>query len=142
MKKIILCLALLIACTTISFAQCDKKILITSSVTEYLDSTGTLQRSKDENSSVEINKTDIVITPGDEKHQISGMIKSNTCDWSIPFKEGKSVIKATLTDPRGEIMNATITITGKDGKIILLFELAETPDRKIRITVVKFEEVK
>ena len=142
MKKILLPFLLTIV-TAAGYAQCEKKVLLTSNVTEHLDASDSLQRSNDEKSTIHIGSTEIKIIPGnDEEHQITGEIKSHTCNWTIPFKEGKSVIKAEMTDPRGETKNATITITGKDGKVTLLFELADMPERKIRVRIDKFEEVK
>ena len=142
MKKILLPLLLAII-STAGYAQCEKKVLLTSYVTEHLDASDSLQKSDDEKSTINIGLTDIKILPGNsEEHQISGVIKSQTCNWKVPYKEGKSVIKAEMTDPRGETKNATITITGKDGKVTLLFELADMPERKIRVQIDKFEEVK
>lgn len=142
MKILFLLLTLFTLTSFTTFAQCDKKLLLTSSVTEHLDSSGTIQRTMDENTTIEISKTEIVIAPSGDEHKITGPIKSHECNWSTPYKEGKSVIKAELTDPGGQTMHATITITGKDGKVTLLFQIAEMPDRKIRVTVEKFEEVK
>ena len=142
MKKILFPLLLVILATT-GYAQCEKKVLLTSNLTEHLDGSDSLQRSNEEKSTIEVGKTEITILPGNEQEQkITGVIKSQTCNWTVPFKEGKSVIKAEMSDPRGDTKNATITITGKDGKVTLLFELADMPDRKIRVTIDKFEEVK
>jgi hypothetical protein len=139
MKKIFFAGMFLVVATITGFAQCGKKIVITSSQTEYLDATGTLQKTEEEKSIVEISKPGITITPGDEQRKMTGTIKSDTCNWKVPFKEGKTVIKA-LFMRENETMNATITIEGKDGKVSLLFEIEERPDRKIRIVADKFEE--
>ena len=142
MKKILLPLFFTILGSGL-YAQCEKKVLLTSTVTEHLDGSDSLQRSDDEKSTIEIGKTEITILPGNEVEQkITGVIKSHTCNWTVPYKEGKSVIKAEMSDPRGDTKNATITITGKDGKVKLLFELEDMPDRKIRVIIDKFEEVK
>ncbi len=142
MKKILLPVLFTIIAIT-GYAQCEKKLLLTSTLTEHLDGFDSLQRSNEEKSTIEIGKSEITILPGNEPEQkITGVIKSQTCNWTVPFKEGKSVIKAEMSDPRGDTKNATITITGKDGKVTLLFELAEMPDRKVRVTIDKFEEAK
>ncbi|MBD0288975.1 MAG: hypothetical protein ICV79_26655 [Flavisolibacter sp.] len=141
MKKIIFILSLLVS-GTMGFAQCDKPLMLTSSKTEHLDANGTVQRTEDEKSTVEVNKTDVIIRPGNESHNMKGVIKSNTCNWSVPFKEGKSLIKATITNDNGNTMNATLTIEGKDGKLTLLMEVEEMPDRKIRVPIDTFEEKK
>ena len=138
MQKIIL-LLLVVACSKISIGQCGKKAIIVSSQTEYLDGNNTLQRTVEEKSVIDISKTELIITPGDQP-KMSGTINSDSCDWKVPYKEGKSVIKVTFTREGGEVRNATVTIEGKDGKISLLFEMAEMPHKKIRLVADKFEE--
>jgi hypothetical protein len=138
MKKILTILALLAALSTYSYSQCDKKVLLTSSKTEYLGADGTVQRSEDEHTDIVFDKTNITITPGD--HTMTGTIKSVTCDWQTPFKEGKMVLKVTIEHGEGGPMDVTITITGKDGKISFLAEVDKDANKKIRLTVDKFEE--
>jgi hypothetical protein len=69
---------------------------------------------------------------------MTGTIKSDTCNWPVSYKEGKMVIKAVLNNENGESKNVTITITGKDGKITLLFELEGEPDDRIRVAADTF----
>ena len=138
MKKQILILLLIIVAGTSSFAQCDKRSVLTSSVTEYLTSSGEIKRTVEEPTTIEFDSKTIVITPGD--NIMEGTVDSITCDWKTPYKDGKTVIKTTITVGDGQTMNITITIEGKDGKIILLFE--ESPDKRIRLTLDKFEEKK
>jgi hypothetical protein len=140
MKKLIPVILLLLAGSTMSFAQCGKNILFTSSKTEYLDTNGVVQRSEDENTLIEITKTEITITPGE--HKMTGTIKSDSCNWKTAWKEGKKVVKAQLTDGEGNTKNVTITIEGKDGKITLLAQIADMPGQVIRVTADKFEEKK
>ena len=99
MKKILF--AALLLASTAAFAQCDKSAMLTSSKTEYLDASGSVERTVDEKTTVEIRKDTMVIAPGNEAHTMVAAIKSNTCNWSVPFKEGKSVIKATLNHQDG-----------------------------------------
>ena len=40
---------------------------------------------------------------------MKGTITTNSCDWKIPYKEGKSVIKSVITDQSGDVKNATRT---------------------------------
>ncbi len=141
MKKFILLVVIASSMGISSYSQCDKKVLVTSSKTEHLDAKGEVERSVDETTTIEYDNKEIVITPGDDP-TMTGTIKSTTCEWKVPFKEGKTVIKASLTDPQGQMMNLTITIEGKEGKISLLAEIEEMPDRKIRVIVDKFEEKK
>lgn len=137
MKKIILILAFMVAGTAITFAQCGQKFTITTSKTEHLDSKGNLTRTVDEKATVVIGKTDLNINVNDE-HKMTGVIKSDTCNWPVAYKEGKTVIKAVISGDNGDDRNVTITITGKDGKVTLLFETAEEPDDRIRVTVDSF----
>jgi hypothetical protein len=139
MKTIILFLSLLIAGSTICFAQCDKKVIFTTSKTEHLDPSGAVTRTDDEKAVVEIGKAALTITVNDE-HKMTGPIKSNSCNWSVPFKNGKTVIKATLTDDSGSDKNVTITIEGKDGKVTLIFESEDMPGDRIRVAADKFQE--
>jgi hypothetical protein len=138
MKKLILTLSLVIGLATITLAQCDKTVELTSSKTNHLDESGTITRSDDETAVIDISKTTVDISVnGDRK--ISAPIKSNTCTWAVPFKEGKTVIKATA-DRDGQDQNFTITIEGKDGKVTLLFEMESQPGDKIKVAIDKFTE--
>jgi len=138
MKRIILTLSLLVALTTATFAQCDKTVVLNSSKTDHLDESGTLTRSETETAEIQIGKSAVDIAVNGE-HKITAQIKSNTCNWTVPFKEGKTVIKA-VTDQNGEERNITITIEGKDGKVTLFFEAENEPGDKIRVGIDKFVE--
>lgn len=137
MKKILFAISLLLVCNAISFAQCDKKIIITSSTTEYLDADSVLERTVEENTIIEINKPDITIRPGDKT--MNAVIISDSCNWKIPFKEGRTTFKVTFSDDQGNKMNATLTIEGKDGKLTLLV-ISEGSPTIIRVPIEKFEE--
>ena len=140
MKSFILAI-IIFSFTLESSAQCEKVVQLTSSRTDYLDADGNLQNSRDEKSRVEISKTTLVITPGEDQ-QMKGEIKSYTCDWKIPYKDGKMIIKALLSDQEGEQKNLTITIEGKEGKLTFLGEIEEMPGRKIKLILDTFEEKK
>ncbi|MFA6085323.1 hypothetical protein [Mucilaginibacter sp.] len=138
LKKLILALLLMVAASTISYAQCDKTDTITSSTTYHLDDKGVVERTKDEETVITFNKTNITIAPGGEDHVTSGPVKSYTCNWTTPFKVGKTVITAVLTDG-GEDINATITIEGTDGKVTVTFEADKLQGKKIQVVANKFE---
>jgi hypothetical protein len=139
MKSILLALFLLAASSAVSLAQCEKKLTLTSSKTEYLDANGAVQKTVDEQDTFEINKSDIKIVVNGNQ-EMTGTINSNSCDWKVPFKEGKTVITTILEDQGGDHKDAILTIEGKDGKVTLLAELRNMPDRKIRIAIDKFKE--
>ncbi|MEO7216411.1 hypothetical protein [Mucilaginibacter sp.] len=138
LKKTVLAFALLLAGSTISFAQCDKPVMLIASATNYYNAKGELQRSKDEETIITLTKTQIIIAPGDEDHKMTGDIKTYTCNWSTPYKEGKTVVTTVFTDG-GKSLNATVTIVGKAGKITATMEAAEMPDMKIQVVADKFE---
>ncbi|RFZ90703.1 hypothetical protein D0C36_17230 [Mucilaginibacter conchicola] len=123
--------------TQITFAQCDKTVMLTSSETSFLDDKGEVTRTKAEDVKVTITPTDITIEPGDDP-QMSGKITSKTCDWKVPYKEGKTVIKSTISG-QGDDKHITVTIEGKGGKVTLLFEAEEMKGKKIQVVADKFE---
>ena len=140
MKNSAIIIILLIALSYTGFAQCDTKTILTSSTTEYLDSNNVVERSEPEKTVIRIDKSTLSITPGD--HEMKGTIKENSCNWTVPYKEGKSIIKSAITDQSGDIKNATLSLEGKDGKVILVVEIAEMPGKKIRVSIDTFEEDK
>lgn len=140
MKKCLL--ASLLLCTAATgFAQCDKSVILTSSKTEYLDAAGNVERTEDEKSTVEIIKDTMILAPGNEPQKMTATITSQTCNWTVPFKEGKSVIKAILPDENGNgTKSLTITIEGKNGKVTLLAIMDDMPERQIRVPMDTFQE--
>ena len=137
MKTFIFLLILLVTHNVVR-AQCDKKVLLTASQTNYLDSSGAIERTVDEKSTIRINKSEIVIVVDDENKMVVN-IKSNTCKWDTPFKQGKSVIKGTATQESGGTVNVTMDLEGKDGKVMLLFTIEGRPT-KIKVVTDKFVE--
>ena len=138
MKKQVLTILFVAIAGFSSFAQCDKRSVLSSSTTEYLTSTGEVRKTVDEVTTIEFDSKTISIAPGD--HTMDGTINSISCDWKTPYKEGKTVIKSTISMGEGQTMDVVITIEGKDGKVVLLFE--ENPEKRIRVTLDKFEEKK
>ncbi|MFD0793302.1 hypothetical protein ACFQZX_06705 [Mucilaginibacter litoreus] len=122
---------------TATFAQCDKAVTLKSSETSFLDGQGNVTRTKAEDVVVTITPTDITIEPNDDP-KMTGKISSKTCNWTVPFKEGRMVIKSTITG-QGDEKHITVTVEGKGGKVTLTFEAEEMKDRKIQIVADKFE---
>jgi hypothetical protein len=134
-------LALIVLSVSFSYGQCNKDLLLTSSKTEYFDGSDALQRSVDEESTIEINKTQVIIKGGDNPVMISTIdTQSIACDWSTAFKEGKTVFKALFEDQNKEVLHVKFTIEGKAGVVTALMEIDETPDRKIKVTLTSFKE--
>src|SRR5690349_6629952 len=123
MKKIICALCMLLAGSMAARAQCNKNVKLTSSKTEYLDSAMNLQKSEEEKIVIELTGKEIMIAPGNASHIMNGAVQSATCNWTVPFKEGKWVINAKM-NAGNEEKDATITIQGKSGQVALLFEVA------------------
>ena len=123
-------------------AQCSKKLIITASRTEFLGADSSLQRAEDEPSTVEFDSTNVTVTHGTQQEKIVGTVSKYTCNWNVPFKEGKTVMKAAFSNEGGEVKNVTITITGKNNKITFLAEMDDQADRKIRLTADTFSERK
>ena len=138
LKTTIAALFLLVAGTSVSLAQCDKTVTLTSSKTTHLDGNGNVSKTKDENAVITISSTDITIVPGDEDHKMTGKITSKTCDWKVPYKEGKMVVKSIVSGDGGDEKDITVTIEGKDGKVTLTFE-AVGLNGKIQVVADKFE---
>jgi hypothetical protein len=138
MKKIVPVLAILFACNAAGFAQCDKKVNIHSSKTEHLGADSTVERTEEENTLIEIREKSIVVSPGD--HKMTGTIISDTCNWKIPFIEGKTTLIVSFPDEQGNARKGTIVIEGKEGKLSLLFKPEGMPGT-IRAPIDKFEQV-
>jgi hypothetical protein len=137
MKKIILA-AVWVTTASLSYGQCDKKVVLTASQTQHLATDSSIQNSKDELTVIEFDRSNITVTPGD--NTMTGTVKSYTCDWSTPYKVGRTTLKVMLTNQDGESKSLTLTIDGKDGKIILLAKIDDEPEHRIRLYADKFEE--
>lgn len=138
MKKIVLTLTLLAALSIAAFAQCDKPLVLNSSKTDHINPSGDLIRTEDEAVVIEISKTDVNVAVNGE-HKITAVIKSNTCNWKVPFKEGKTVIHG-VAQRDGQDKPVTLTLEGKDGKVTLLFQMDEAPEDRVRVGIDKFVE--
>ncbi|MDP9080273.1 MAG: hypothetical protein M3O71_22840 [Bacteroidota bacterium] len=138
MKKIILTLVLLASISVAALAQCDKTAVLTSSKTGHIDAGGALIKTVTEAVVIEISQTEVnVSVDGDPK--IKATINSKTCDWKVPFKEGKTVIHA-IGEHDGNNMPVTVTIEGKAGKVTLLFQRDEHPEDRVTLDIDKFTE--
>ena len=117
-------------------AQCEKKLTITSSKTEYLNEDTAVQRTIEENTIIEINKPQMIISPGDKK--MVATIISETCSWKVPFVEGVTVYKVTFEE-EAQVKNATVTIEGK-GSLLTMLVTPDGAPYMIRVPIDKFTE--
>ena len=138
------CLGLFVALACASAtasAQCGKDVVLTSSNTEYLNAAGEVQRTVEEDCVITIETAKLTIAPAG-KEVMTATVVSTACDWKVPFKTGKTTVQATFKDGEGSEKDATITVEGKDGKIICQMTQKDRPDRVVRVAAVKFEERK
>ena len=142
LKQIVPLLLAPIFSSIAGFAQCNKSVSLTASKTEYLDASMAVQRTVEEKTVIEISDSVITIVPGNEANKMTGKIVSKACQWAVPYKEGKSQIKAALQDGSGDTKNVTFSIEGKDGKVTFLAEVDDMPDQKVRVAVDTFEAKK
>jgi hypothetical protein len=140
MKQFLVVAVLLIAART-GYGQCDKKSILTASKTDHLGADSSVERSDDGVVTIEFDKTTFNVNPPNEE-PMTGKVDSVSCSWSTPYKEGKTRMKVTLTNPQGESQHFTVTIEGKAGKVTLLAVMDNQPDERIRISADKFEEKK
>ena len=139
MKQLLLAAALLATTGLAGYGQCEKKVVLSASKTEHLGADSSLQRTDDEATVIEFDKSTITVKP-EHEGALTGKVNTVTCNWATPFKVGKTRMNVTLTNPEGESKNLTITIEGKAGKVIFLAEMDDMPDKKIRLVADKFEE--
>jgi hypothetical protein len=131
---------LLVAGSQLAFAQCDTTVVLKSSKTNYLDDKGNVvkEQEREQHATITIAKKRVVIVPGDD-HEMVGDITSRTCEWKTPFKDGKTVVKATFENENGDQQHATITILGVAGKVTLTYQADERPEVKIMVVADSFE---
>jgi hypothetical protein len=141
MKHFLLFMSLFFVTTSEVQAQCNSKFKFESSQTEYLDSNKVIQRIVEEKSTIIITESQVDITPGSEEKKRSGMISAHHCAWRIPYKEGKSTIRAILVDNNEKKMPVTLTIEAANEKATLLFQMDERPGMFIRVKADKFEQL-
>src|SRR5256885_16522456 len=99
MKKVFLFLAIACTISMASNAQCDKKVLYTSVKQDWLNSKNEIQKTDQDNVTVEISKTSVTLNHNDDPNDVmKGDIKSMDCNWAEVYKNGKSTIQAELTE--------------------------------------------
>ena len=140
MKIIIALLSHFVITFTYSFGQCDKKNLLSGSSLENLNSSNEIINSYDRVMSIIYDSKLLSLILDD--YTLEGTVDSITCNWEIPFKVGKTVIKTTLTRIDGTAIKGIINIEGKDGKNILILEFEGSDYQKQKIILEKFEEYK
>jgi len=141
MKKIILLVLVFATVNKWSNAQCNKKILWTSTKEEFLDANGQVTHTDEDSVTLEVSDSGITINHNNiPQDELKGTIKEINCNWSEPFKTGKTTFKSDLTEVSGDEHNGNFTIEGKDGQISVLMELTDKGGMKIKLYVNRYEE--
>jgi hypothetical protein len=143
MKKIAVLVSILTATAFTVKAQCDKPIKWTSSKSEFLDTSGTLQQARDEKVEVTTTpqKVSILIHHESEEKRMEGDVSNYSCKWKDK-QNGKTVFNSLLLDTEeNKTRHATITIEAVNGKTTILLRAEEEPN-VIRLNVDSSEEVK
>jgi hypothetical protein len=135
MKRIIITLFISLAGTLSIFAQCEENAVLSTSKTNLADPSGNPVGLKDEKTVLRFSKAAILLNiDGVDRGELK--IVSQICNWTIPYKEGKSVIKAKLND-----WDYTLTIEGKEGKVNLHVVKNESDDSILTMVADKFEKI-
>ena len=145
MKKIAFVLAVLMAFNISLFAQCDKKISWSAQKADFMDEAGNIQDTKNVKVMVYTNKKEVMILHGDDvMDTLRGFVKEMTCDWKQPYKNGRMIMKADMSEKNGESLNGSVTIEAIESKITIWLRV-ESPDGKkmvIKIPVDNYIEEK
>lgn len=143
MKKLMVALALILFVGRVGNAQCNKTIKWSTEKQELLDASGTVVDVRHDHAVVEISEKTIRIHAEGKNDQMSGTIEETTCEWTRPYKIGKTTYKVILSDPDGDRIETLVVVEGKDDQVcIYLHPSASDPtQRKVRIIVSKYEEV-
>jgi hypothetical protein len=130
-----------LVCSIALKAQCNKNIKWISSKSEFIDTAGNIEQTKDENVELTTGSKKIsIILTGEHAASMTGDVSDYTCNWT-DAQNGKAVIKSTLVDTDGKTRHATITIEEVSGKTNILLAAEEEPT-KIRLSITSCEEVK
>jgi hypothetical protein len=141
MKKIVFVVFITLVFGKLSFGQCDKKITWQSTKSEFLDAAGKVQNTREDSLWIETGTKDITVNHANvAEDQLKGTIKEVACNWSEPFKNGKTIIKAAITDASGNGTDGVLTIEGKEGDITITLSMDNMQGKQIRIFVNKFQE--
>ena len=138
--KRILFLAITIAIVSLQqlYAQCDSAFTITSSQTVYLDSSDNVVRTVDELSTIRVSKTTVTITPGNSR-VMSGPVSKHECKWQVPYKDGRSLIIASLSnEAAGESRTINMLLEAKQGVLSLTATVDGDDNKRIKLSGVKF----
>jgi hypothetical protein len=141
MKKIILLSLGLFSFNLLTRAQGGKTMVWSASKADFLDAGGNLQETKEDKIVIETSDNQIILKHGDRPEDIlKGNIKELNCNWTTPFKNGKTSFKTLLEEANGDTKDALVTIEGKNGKITIVIVSVSNQGRMIKIEVKDYKE--
>ena len=143
MKKILILVAALFIAIISVKAQCPAHVKYTAGKMEMLDSGMNLVDSKD--GATVLETTAKGFSAGQEDHEddsLFGTLKSVTCNWQEPYKNGKITMVCDVHTNHEDLVGVMVTIEAVNGKITIILHAKEYPDRIIRLPIDKYEEVK
>lgn len=141
MKPFIISMLLVLVASKSTTAQCGKKNLFTASKWEMIDSSGNTVRSLDRDFLMEYGDKDITVVPGESRAGY-GKVHMLSCEWTTPFKVGKTVFTSVIQDPDGKEFPIKVIVEGKDGKLTARIDIDVPGEGPIRLLADKFEEKK
>jgi hypothetical protein len=143
MKHLLLILLAQAALTAATKAQCLTHVKYYASKMEILDTAMTVVDTKEENFTVETRADGFTgIREADIDDSLHGALKTLTCNWNEPFKNGTIKMVCDVQGRDQDMSGATITIEAKDSHIYIYLHAQEQPDKTLRLVVDKYEEVK
>ena len=131
--------AVLLTTATAGYGQCEKRTVFSAAKTEHLAADSSVKGTDDGTVTIEFDKTTFNVDPPDGG-PLTGKVESFACNWTIPYKVGKTQLKVTLTNQQGEVQHFTVTIEGKAGTVTLYAVMDDKPDERIRLVAEKFAE--
>ncbi|HTS42880.1 MAG TPA: hypothetical protein VMH01_00685 [Puia sp.] len=147
MKKITLIIFLMtvsmLMINLLAKAQCDKSVAWHASKVEFLSPTGSLDKEDSEKVIIQTSNAHITIQHGNRDEDIlKGDVSNLVCNWTTPFKEGKTSFKTLLEESSGDTKDAVVNIEGKEGKIVITITFESNQGRMIRLKIDSYEETK
>jgi hypothetical protein len=72
---------------------------------------------------------------------MQGEITDARCEWKEPYKIGKTTFATRLIEKSGESNDASVSIEGKEGKLVILIDFKNRA-RILKFTVDRYNEEK
>ena len=126
------CMMMGLFMAVIASAQCDTRTTWMASATEFVKADSTVQ-SKPGNVTVITSKDSFLVSTQDGEEELKGDVSSYQCNWK-DSANGNISFKSNITDKRGRLRHATITIEAKSGKTVIWLVAEEEPT-KIKLPV-------